>query len=115
MENNKVIEVDYFNWQKEVIMSNHLVLVDFYAEWCGPCRMLAPLLKTIAEEYGDKITVCKVNIDDCQKIASDYNVMSIPTLLLFKGGKVVDKSIGLISNKDLKFKIDSNIRECINC
>ena len=99
----------------EALEHKELIVIKFTADWCGPCRMIAPLLKTIAEEYGDKITVCKVNIDDSQKIASDYNVMSIPTLLLFKGGKVVDKSVGLISNKDLKFKIDSNVRECINC
>jgi len=115
MENNKVTEVDYFNWQKEVIMSKHVVLVDFYADWCRPCRMLAPILDILAEEYCGNLSICKVNIDDCQKIASDWNVMSIPTLLVFQDGKQIDKIIGVGSKEQLKKRIDPLIKQCVNC
>ena len=84
------------NFEQEVLHSDKPVLIDFWAPWCGPCRMLSPVISEIAEEYGDKIKVCKVNVDEEQELAISYGVSSIPTLLVFKNGQVVKKSIGAI-------------------
>lgn len=70
------------------------VLVDFWATWCGPCRMLAPVVEQLAANHADTLTVAKVNVDDCPDLASRYGIMSIPTLLLFKGGELIDKAVG---------------------
>ena len=86
-----------------------LVIVDFWATWCGPCRMLSPLLDEIEEEMSDKITVVKVNVDDADEIAMRYRIMSIPTLLFFKNGQVVDKTVGAMPKSTLVDKINANL------
>lgn len=83
------------NFEQEVLHSDKPVLIDFWAPWCGPCRMLSPVISEIAEEYGDKVKVCKVNVDDEGELAASFNVMSIPTLVVVKDGKVTNSSIGV--------------------
>ena len=86
-----------------------LVIVDFWATWCGPCRMLSPLLDEVEEEMSDKITVVKVNVDDADEIALRYRIMSIPTLLFFKNGQIVDKTVGAMPKSTLVDKINANL------
>ena len=86
---------------KDVIASASTVLVDFYADWCGPCKMLAPVLDEHAEEKADSLTVVKVNVDDSPETAGDYSVMSIPTVILFKDGHAVDKMVGYTTKENL--------------
>ena len=86
-----------------------LVIVDFWATWCGPCRMLSPLLDEVEEEMSDKITVVKVNVDDADEIAMRYRIMSIPTLLFFKNGQLVDKTVGAMPKRTLVEKINANL------
>ena len=87
------INVTEKNFETEVLNSQKPVLVDFWASWCGPCMMLAPTIAEIAEEYSDKVKVCKINVDDAQRLALSFGVESIPTLMVFKNGKVVNTSV----------------------
>ena len=89
------------NFEEEVIESDKPVLVDFWATWCGPCMMLAPIVTEIAEEYADELKVGKVNVDEQPVTSLEYKVASIPTLMLFKGGKVVKKTVGYMSKSEL--------------
>ena len=95
------VKVTKENFEKEVINTNEKVIVDFFATWCGPCQMLAPILSEIAEEYKDKIKVCKINVDEEQELAEKFEVVSIPTLVLFENGQPVKKSVGYISKEEL--------------
>lgn len=97
------------NFEKEVLKADKPVLIDFWAPWCGPCRMLSPVLDEVEEEMSDKISVVKVNVDDADQIAMQYRIMSIPTLLFFKNGQVVDKTVGAMAKNVLIEKINSNI------
>lgn len=94
------------NFEAEVLQSDQPVLVDFYADWCGPCKMMAPLVDQLAAEYEGKAVVGKLNIDDEVDIAGQYRVMTIPTLAVFKGGKLVDKMIGVVSKEAVKAMLD---------
>jgi thioredoxin 1 len=97
------------SFEQDVLNANKPILVDFWAEWCGPCRALTPILEEVAASYGDKITVAKVNIDENPQTPSKYGVMSIPTLIIFKNGQVEAVKMGLLSKSQLTAFIDSNI------
>jgi len=97
------------NFEAEVIKSDLLVLADFWAEWCGPCRAIAPIVDEIAAELEGKLKVVKINVDDAQELAGKFNIMSIPTLLLFKKGEPVDQIIGAASKDQMLEKINSQI------
>ena len=92
-----------------LLQDEKLVIVDFWAVWCGPCRMISPLLDEIEEEMSDRITVVKVNVDDASEISMRYRIMSIPTLLFFKNGSVVDKTVGAMSKSALVDRIKANL------
>jgi thioredoxin 1 len=106
MENSAAITIDEANFDAEVTKSVQPVLVDFWAEWCGPCKMLAPILDELAQEYDGRVKIGKVNIDEHQELAAQYGIRSIPTLLLFKQGQVAEQLVGLRSKRDLKASFD---------
>ena len=89
-----MIELTQENFTEEVLQSDKPVLVDFWAEWCGPCKMLGPIIESVASEHTDKVTVCKLNIDQARAIANKYGVMSIPTVILFKNGEEIERAVG---------------------
>ena len=107
MDNSSTVTIDEKNFESEVTNSSKPVLVDFWAEWCGPCKMIAPLLDEIAKEKGDAIKVAKVNIDENQNLSFRFNVRAIPTLLFFKNGQVVDQVTGMTSKKDLLGRVEA--------
>ena len=96
-------------FKKEVVESSLPVLVDFWASWCGPCKIIAPHIEELAKEYAGKMKIGKMDIDSDSKIATEYGVMSIPTLIFFKHGKVMDQLVGAVSKADLKRKIEENL------
>lgn len=102
MANEKIVTLDSNNFNTEVLESDVPVLVDFWAAWCGPCRMIAPILDQLADEYDGKAKIAKVNVDEQTELASKYGVMSIPTLFLFKDGEVIDQTVGVRPKAELE-------------
>ena len=110
MENSATsptVTVDEANFEKEVTQSDQTVLVDFWAPWCGPCKMIAPLLDEIATEKAGSVKVAKVNVDDNQSLSVKYNVRAIPALLFFKNGQLRDQVVGMTTRKDLLGRLDA--------
>ena len=107
MASKNVVEFTDTNFDSEVLRSEQPVLVDFWAEWCGPCRMLAPTIDKIADAYAGKVKVGKLDTDANREIAMKYQISAIPTILLFKGGQVAEKFVGFKSEKEFKEAIDS--------
>jgi thioredoxin 1 len=105
----KPVEVTDSNFQNEVLNSDKPVLLDFWAEWCGPCKLIAPLVEELAKEYDGKLKVGKVDVDSNQQTSMQYGIRSIPTLLIFKGGKVVDQLVGAVPKKMLAEKVTKHL------
>lgn len=97
------------DWNEKVLGADKPVLVDYWAEWCGPCKMVAPVLEEIAEEYGERVRVCKLDIDANQETPPKYGIRGIPTLMLFKNGEVEATKVGALSKSQLAAFLDSNI------
>ncbi|MBI3848770.1 MAG: thioredoxin [Verrucomicrobia bacterium] len=106
MANPNLVTLTKENFAQEVLQSYTPVLVDFWAEWCGPCKMVAPILDELADEYQGRVKIGKVNIDEHQSLATEYGIRAIPTLLLFQGGQVAEQIVGLRSKRDLKASFD---------
>jgi len=104
-----MLEVNDSNFSAQVLNAEKPVLVDFWAPWCGPCKALAPTMEKVAEEYQDKIVVAKLNVDESPATAGQYAIMSIPTLLLFKQGKVVEQLVGLVPKEKIKDRLNLHI------
>ncbi len=102
-----VMEVTSSTWDKEVLQTGELVMVDFWAVWCGPCRMVAPTVEELSKEYAGKLKVVKLNTDDNPDIASRYKIMGIPTLMFFKDGEKVEQIVGAVPKPQLQAKIDT--------
>ena len=106
---SNVIELNDSNFDDEVVKSDLPVLVDFWAEWCGPCKMIAPSVEKISEEYSYKLKVGKLYVDSNPNISSTFGIRSIPTLLIFKNGSPVDQIVGAVSKEVISAKVDSHI------
>jgi thioredoxin 1 len=108
MAEDKLVNVTDDSFESEVLQSEIPVLVDYWAPWCGPCKMAAPVLEKIAGEFQGRLKVCKINVDEQREVAGKYRIMSIPTMFLFKDGEVVDQIVGVTPNfeSDLKRRID---------
>ena len=101
-----IVTLTQENFAQQVLQSPTPVLVDFWAEWCGPCKMIAPLLDELADEYDGKVKIGKVNVDEQQSLAAEYGIRAIPTLLLFNKGQIAEQLVGAKSKRDLKASFD---------
>jgi len=101
------IEVNDSNFEEVVLKSDKPVLVDFWAEWCGPCRMVGPIVDELSQDYDGKVVVAKLDVDSCPATSAKFGIRNIPTVLFFKGGEVVDKQVGAVPKSSLAEKIDS--------
>ncbi len=109
MASAKILNVNDGNFQQEVMTSNQPVLVDFWAEWCGPCRMVAPTLDQLADELDGQVRIAKLNVDESQQVAYQFQVSSIPTFILFKNGKAVDRMMGAMPKAAFQSFIARNL------
>jgi len=107
--NEKIVHTNDDNFEADVLKSDKTVLLDFWAEWCGPCKMIAPLLDEAADQYEDKLTVAKLNIDENPNTPAKYQIRSIPTLMLFKDGNVLAQKLGAMPKKDLTDFLETNL------
>ena len=111
MENDIIVTLTKDNFKEIALESDRPVLVDFWAEWCGPCRMVGPIVDELAEDYEGKVVVAKLNVDDESDLAIEYKVMSIPTLILFKDGEVAEKIVGAQPKEDLEELLDEYLQD----
>jgi thioredoxin 1 len=109
MASEKILQISDDNFENEVLKSEQPVLVDFWAEWCGPCRMVAPVLDQLADEMEGKVRIAKLNVDENQRIAYQFQVSSIPTFILFKNGQVADRTMGAMPKNAFQSFIDRNL------
>tara|TARA_R100001143_G_scaffold63565_1_gene71967 strand:+ start:2481 stop:2807 length:327 start_codon:yes stop_codon:yes gene_type:complete len=107
--NDNISHVSDDSFEDDVLNAGSPVLVDFWAEWCGPCKMIAPVLEDLADEYAGKIKICKIDVDQHKQTAEKYNVKGIPTLIIFNNGDAVGKKVGALSKAQLSAFIDSTI------
>jgi thioredoxin 1 len=105
----KIVHVTDDSFEQDVLQSDKPVLVDYWAEWCGPCKMIAPILTEIADEYGDRVKICKLDIDSNQQTPPRYGIRGIPTLMLFKNGEVEATKVGALSKSQLAAFLEANI------
>ena len=106
---DNIVHLSDDTFEEEVVNSDLPVLVDYWADWCGPCKMIAPILEEVANEYGDKVKIAKLNIDENPSTPPKYGIRGIPTLMLFKGGNVEATKVGAVSKSQLTAFIDSNM------
>ncbi len=97
------------SFDADVLQSDKPVLLDFWAEWCGPCKMIAPILDEVAKEYGDKVQIAKINVDENQQVPAKFGIRGIPTLILFKNGTVAAQKVGALSKSQLTAFLDSHV------
>jgi len=109
MSSEKVVTITDAEFESSVLQSDKPVILDFWAEWCQPCKMLSPTVEAIADEYDEKVKVGKLNVDDNPNTATKYGIRGIPTLLFFKGGEVVQQMVGVKSKTEIKKVIDENL------
>jgi thioredoxin 1 len=109
VSSEQVVQVTDASFEDQVVKAGKPVLIDFWAEWCGPCKMIAPMLNEIAAEYRDKLTIAKLNIDENPKTPQRFNVRGIPTLILFKNGQVEGQKVGALRKSDLAAFLDSKL------
>lgn len=108
------VEITDANFEEEVMKSELPVLIDFWAVWCGPCKLIAPAVEEVANEFQGKVKVGKLDVDTNQIVASKYGIRSIPTLLLFKGGKIVDQIVGAVPKNAIVQKLNSHLEQPVN-
>ena len=109
MASEHVTETSKDTWQTQVLDSELPVLVDFWAEWCGPCKAIAPVLEELGAEFSGKINITKVNVDESRELAQEFGIRSIPTLLLFKGGEVIEKMVGASTKAQFQAKLEEHV------
>ena len=109
MAGDHVLQINKESWQSQIIDAQLPVLVDFWAEWCGPCKAIAPVLDELGAELDGRMTIAKVNVDESPELAQEFGIRSIPTLLVFKNGEVADKMVGSLSKTQLQEKLNEHL------